>query len=253
MFFLIFTFSILILTNCIKNTSNLNIAYEEDKNIPIIDNINIITKINIPYSNYTHPCMVNNDLILCANIGLEFVNSIIQVNTENKKNCIVSKSEYKEPAIQDTMANENWIMWVDATSFHDLFKIYARNIKTGKIKIVYEFTRGEPSLDAPYLYQYYIAWINADDKDANIMLYNLKTDKLIKVGKLNTFSLYNNFVHMENNKLLWTDCINNQGYYFIYDLATSKINKYKSEFKYPGYAKLSNNKIYSINFQDYSV
>ncbi|TDT62839.1 hypothetical protein EDD71_103116 [Fonticella tunisiensis] len=52
--------------------------------------------------------------------------------------------------------------------------------------------------------------------------------------------------------MLWTDCIDNQGYYIIYDLNTSEIKKYKSEFRYPGYARLSNNKIYSINFHDFS-
>jgi len=55
---------------------------------------------------------------------------------------------------------------------------------------------------------------------------------------------------MADDMLLWTDCIEEKGYYILYDLNTGRITKYEAPCKYPGYAEMAQNKIYSLNFKD---
>jgi hypothetical protein len=58
---------------------------------------------------------------------------------------------------------------------------------------------------------------------------------------------------MNDGMLLWTDSVDGKGVYCLYNLSSGQTSIIDAPYKYPGYAKLMNNKIYSINFNDYTV
>jgi hypothetical protein len=117
------------------------------------------------------------------------------------------------------MANNKWLMWVDWNELGSQYKLYVMDMNTKRIGVICEYS-GEPALDTPYLYNDYIAWGHYDYESdvCSIMLYDLNADEVKVAGRFSEPRLYNNFVYMADDKILWTDSIEKKGYYFIYDI-----------------------------------
>lgn len=173
--------------------------------------------INLPYSQYTSPAKVGDNLYIPVNSSEESLANII-INLDLK-----------------------------TTSSVRVF-----NLKTRKIKVIYEYKDPDSAdLITPYLYNDMVAWINLNGKsEPQVSLYNLKTDEMKIVGSLHEIKLYNLSPHIDNNTLLWTDSLNGKGYYNTYNLQTGSKQHILSSAPYPGYAKLASNDIFSIQMKD---
>lgn len=221
--------------------------------INIRKNVIHIEKISFPFKQYSS-VQKDGDFIYASvdsnNNG--FFDKIVKYNIKTKKYNTIFQSEFQTAALQNIMVNDKWVIWLDATMDLSKIRIYCMDKNTNIKKLVYKVESRKGNMDTPYLYKDYISWVGFDEKDeAYVFLYNINKNQLLKLYKLEHVSFYNTFIHMNEDKLLWTDNIDNKGYYFILDLKNKKINKYKSNYLFPGYAQISNDLIFSINFNNY--
>lgn len=190
------------------------------------------------------------------NIYVSNGDQIVKYNLHSKDNEIIYQSKYESAIIQHVMSNENWIIWLDSSEDGMKNKIYALNKKDNETHIVSEADPNYTTVDFPFLYNNYVAWVYLDTQNEVpkpvIKLHNLNDKDSIIVSEINDYALYNNFVHIDNGKLLWTDHKDQKGYYKIYDISTKEIKAYESPYKYPSYAMLSNNKIFALHFNNLS-
>lgn len=228
-------------------------TYTESQNN---DNKGIIVKqITLPYIHCNSPQIIGDEIYICVNDhSKSMANKLISYNIKTSKISTIFESKYEKPSLQRAMCNKDWLIWLDSNDFGSECTIYSKNIHTGEIRAIYKYKDkdGKAVLVSPYLYNNYVAWVQYDNGIFTVSLYNLDTNSRKTVGTLNKCSFYNSFVYMNDNTLLWTDCINDSGVYCLYDLTSGKLTTIKAPYKYPGYAKLAKNKIYSINFDNYS-
>jgi hypothetical protein len=209
--------------------------------------------IDLPFSNYNHPVIHNDDIYLCtSNISnKESINSLTQYNINTGKQVELYKSRYSEAAMQWTKVNDNWLIWVDSSSDGVNANIMAMNLSTKDIKELAKTNPEYLTVLAPELYNDYVAWVELlPDNKVEVKLHNLKSNKTESIAQLYNYGLFNAFVSMKENRLLWTDTKDGQGYYFIYDINTKQTNKYTAPKQYPSYAVYSNDKIFSLNFDN---
>jgi hypothetical protein len=210
---------------------------------------------DIPFVDYNDPVLVDNHMYICVNDSYGLTNKVIDYDIDTQEYSIIFESQFTEANLQRTMANEKWVMWIDADLIFSRSIIYVFNRETNEIVKLADYN---PSvqLTAPYLSGDYVACIVVQDyanleKRQEIMLWNLDTMESYKVAEITELSFYNNFVFINSNQVLWTDSADGVGYYKIYDIETGLTKEIVSPYVYPGYAMLVGKKIYSINFQDY--
>lgn len=213
------------------------------------DNMIIEEEIDFPFKKY---CSVQIDSnFIYASIDSQnkgFYDKLVKYNIKAKKYDVIHESEFDDPVLQEVMVNNEWITWLDANSPLNKIKIYCMNKKTLEKRLIYEVHSLAGNMDTPFLYKNYVSWVGFDNNDIpNVFLFDILENKLESVYKLNHSSFYNSFVHMCNNKLLWTDNVNDKGYYYILDLESRKINMLQSKYKFPGFAQFNNNTIFSRN------
>ncbi|MBB6693299.1 hypothetical protein H7B90_17990 [Cohnella xylanilytica] len=222
--------------------------------VTISSPVSLYRVVELPYSQYTLPSLRNEVLYVPVNENSEFVNSIISIDLKTLEQDLLFKSTFEQSTINDLRANENWITWVDSAADGSFAKTYARNMDSGVQKVI--TTHTDPNflkIDSPYLYDDVLAWINinsARDTNPKVVVYNLKNEKISTISEVHQYGLYNNFLHIHNGKVLWTDSIDGKGYYKIYDLDSHQLDSYEAPLKFPGYAQLMDDDIYSINFID---
>lgn len=211
-----------------------------------------VKSVEIPYQDFSNPSLDKDELYATVNDKSTGTNKLIRMNIKTKKITSIFKSKFSDPMIQGSMVNKDWLIWVDAVADGERNKTYVMNKKTKKITKISAAVPGQYTADAPFLYKDYVAFVYVKEKRESVVrIYDLKHNTYKDVAKINNLQLYNNFVHMAEGKLVWTDSISDKGYYYVYDLKTGQINSYESPFKYPGYAKLTNNKIFAIHFDDF--
>lgn len=218
-------------------------------------NMSSITKITIPFTQYTKPALIDNSLYIPVNDNSENINKIVRYDLNNQDISTIYESEFKESTINNLLCNRRWMVWVDSRVTGANSTIHVLDLKTNEQKVVYEVKDSEPlTVVVPALYEDYIAWIRINSKGVpEITLRNLQTDKTTVLASLDYYSLYNSFMHAANGKILWTDSKNGIGYYYVYDIKNGAVKAYKGESPYLGYAKLAGDKIFSINFEDVRV
>lgn len=253
----ILTFSILLLASAFFILKNVNNHSNKKTNKTLINQSysittykfdkakkpDALTMVELPYENVDCPILENN--ILFMSVSNYSKGNLVAYNLKNKSEQILFKSPLKV-SYQNLMLNKDWILWRDCGDEFTMNTIYARNRKTGKDKVIYN--EKNSCLIAPFLYNNFAAWIDYSRK--GILLYDLNTDSSKIVATINDLNFYNTFVYMSDDMLLWTDCINEKGYYLLYDLNTGKTNKIEAPCKYPGYAEMIQGKIFSLNFMD---
>ncbi|WP_172373261.1 hypothetical protein [Sporosarcina jiandibaonis] len=213
------------------------------------------TVIEIPFANYNHPVIQGDEMFVPINRNTSDsfdVDTLIQYNIDNGDREVLYESEYDESSMQATQVNEDWLIWVDSSSDGYYEKILSMERSSGKIQTLAETNPKYLTILSPELYHEYVAWTQLVDDGitVEVKLHNLITNETISVAKMNDYSLYNAFVHIEDNKLLWTDTEDGQGYYILYDIESKSTENYKAPKTFPGYATYSNGKIFSINFDD---
>ncbi|WP_162485083.1 hypothetical protein [Carboxydothermus hydrogenoformans] len=228
-----------------------NETIEENKN-PYAD---AIISLKPPFGRIGDVVLVGNDLYMCVSDNTEFAKNIIKYNLQTKQTEKIFTSEFDDPSVQNLMINDNWLIWTDSTADGLLHRIYVKDLKTGKIKLIAKLAFKGLTPISPFLYKDFIAWVEPTRYDGKyfngkVVLYNLNNHKTKVVGTIRQLELYNNFVYINDNKILWTDSYDGKGYYKFYDLKTNKIKTYESKYLYPGYAEFAGNKIYSLNFNN---
>lgn len=220
----------------------------------IKDKIQPETIVNLPYTLYNHADIVDDDLFIPVNKTTDiYMDSIIKYNFKSHETEVVFESPIPNPFINWLQVNHDWMIFEHSTDFGANSEIYTINMKSGEKKIIYEGDENEPEIFAPQLYDKYVAYVRSNtDEDKEVILYNLDNDQDEVIGKIHIPSFLNNFVGIKDDSLIWTDTIDDIGYYNIYDLQNKQLDSYEiqSNGHWPGYAKILNNKIYSLIFND---
>lgn len=248
--FIIVLLLFLLLASCTKDeTSKEKVKnVKEDEEIYKSSGYELI---ELPYRFYSQPKILGNNIYMCVADKSQTLNKLIKYDTDTKETETIFKSKFKNPAVQSTMINDKWLLWVDSNESGYENVTYVQNLKTLEIKEIYRSLPQFLTVDAPFLYESYVAWIYLNEREEKqVILYDLETDEKKIISNLNDYGLYNNFLNLANNSLVWTDNKGEIGYYYVYNIETEEIKEIKSSYKYPSYAEIVGNKIFSINFQD---
>ncbi|MBE0448728.1 MAG: hypothetical protein IBX64_11645 [Actinobacteria bacterium] len=229
-----------------KTNASINHLNQPEISVPSI------TKITIPFTQYTKPALIDNSLYIPVNDNSESINRIVRYDLNNRDISTIYESKFKESTINNLLCNRRWMVWVDSEVTGGSSTIYVQDLRTNKRKVISKVKDLKlTKVDAPTLYEDYVAWVRINHKDApEVMLYNLQTNKTTVLASLDDYSLYNNFLHAADGKILWTDSKDGIGYYYVYDIKNHAIKAHKGESPYLGYAQLAGDKIFSINFED---
>lgn len=133
---------------------------------------------------------------------------------------------------------------------------YSYEYATGKktVKTAKEITKTDPNYPiilSPMLFKDFVAWTELGDRQRRmeVKLHNLKNNETVTIAALYEPTIYNSFVFMGGNKLLWADTLEGKGYYMLYDLQEKTTETYEAPASHPGYPKYTNGKIFAINFE----
>ncbi|GAB6991008.1 WD40 repeat domain-containing protein [Paenibacillus pini] len=211
-----------------------------------------VEHIQIPYSRYSQPCATDERIYIPFNSQKERLqNSILEYDLQKKESVTIYKSELKNGTINDLTCNNEWMVWAETDEFGLKGSVHAWNRTNDKKSIVFKYDDQEKmALDAPRLYQNMIAWITTTNNKSEVVLYDLDSKKHKVLATLELGSFYNNSVDFNEGNILWTDTVNSKGKYYVYNLATGDTKEFVSSSPYVGYAKLLNDNIISINFED---
>ena len=100
-----------------------------------------------------------------------------------------------------------------------------------------------------------VAWVDHEEgSEPRIVTFDLKSGEKREIARTHVAEFYNNFMQIADGKLLWSDIYDGTGHYVVHDLATATTRDYPmpaTRFRYPGYAWMSGDAVYSINFDRY--
>lgn len=212
-----------------------------------------IIDLSIPYKQVATPTYKDNYLYIPVNKEGEFIDTIIKYGINGKSESSIFSSKLEDSAINNLQVNNEWMIWVESESTGANNKIYAKNIQSSEIKVISESDPNIVTITSPILNESNVAWIDIINRSPVVVHYDLIKQEKKTISEIHTHSFYNNWVDLQNGKILWTDSTNNKGYYFIYDIKNEETFSYEAPFVFPGYAKLSNNYIFSINFNDHRI
>ncbi|WP_256869987.1 hypothetical protein [Bacillus sp. CDB3] len=152
-------------------------------------------------------------------------NKLLSYNFANKKEEVVFQSKMGGNAnIQGVHVNEKWLLWIDTNTVGSKTVIYAKNLSTNEQTEIYK-TR---EIIEPYLYKHYVSWMEIDDekKNAAIILYDLETNKKMQIATVNSYDTASTTLHMNEDKLIYTDSTENQTTIRTYNLNNKQISTY---------------------------
>jgi hypothetical protein len=209
--------------------------------------------LEIPYETYLHPSM--NDEVLYVTVGdklsSDTVDSLIRYEPDTGEAEELYTSEFPESFMQNTQVNKDWLIWVDQTVDGTISKLFVMDLSNQDVKEISKTDPNYPSLLSPMLFNDFIAWTElGKQQKVEVKLHNLKHNETMTIATLHEPSIYNSFVFIGENKLLWADTIDGKGYYMLYDLKEKTTEKYEAPTSHPGYPKYTNGKIFALNFED---
>lgn len=183
------------------------------------------TTINIESSSVQHVAVSGE----YAYIGVKtdkdsLVNEIQKIHLKTKKKETIFKYSYKVATINDLQANKDWLVWNDSTDSGFGNNVWARNLKTGETKKIYQQPESSTILIFLKLYDHYVAWSYQDGENVKIKLKDLNTDKEKDIAQYHTFAMSNETdVDTVNGRIIWTDSKNGTGIFQIYDIKSAKL------------------------------
>lgn len=212
----------------------------------------VTRKLELPFSQYSQPCWIDGKLYVGVNDRSEFINTLIAYDPETQKTERVYRSAHSESALHTIIGNERWLVFVDSNALGEQSTIYALERKTGKMNKITQSEEGISALMVPTLDGDHVAWVALDaDKKAHVRLHHLAKGNTETVAAFDTFAMFNNFLWMQNGKLLWSDSANGKGVFKRYDLASKQMEMVEAQTAYPGYPKQAGDRLLALNFTDH--
>jgi hypothetical protein len=204
----------------------------------------------LPFKSINDPVLDGQSVFVNTNTSIhttESTNELIEYNLSTKEITPIYQSEFSDALMQRTQLNEDWILWIDSSANGLEQKILAMNRHNKTIKVISERSSDQLSLLSPVLYKKYVSWVELQDEDKNVILYDLENGKKEVISQLNTYGLFNNFVSLKDNLIVWSDSSNHKGSVYTYNIENKEIESYSTPSPFPSYALVDNGKIFSLN------
>jgi len=202
-----------------------------------------VKTVTIPYRLFGHAKKAGGLLYVsvCGN-DEGIIDRIITLDPETGEEEIVITSDNDIAWLE---VSEEWIVWETNMDMYAQPRTGGERLLLGGVQAVF----------GPVLEGSLVAWMNrVDDDRYQLTVRDLNGGENRVIAENNHPGLYNNFVHIEGDRLLWTDIIDNTGFYRVASLRDGTIEDYPiqdTDFRFPGYAQLSGDRLYSINFDTY--
>jgi hypothetical protein len=198
--------------------------------------------ITLPYSYASHPVVIGQEMYVAINTKWgSLPNEIRKINLDTKKEITIFKTEHHPSAINDLQWNGDWLVWVDSTEDGYDHHVWAKNLKTGEMKKIYQQPEYSHIFIIPVLYDHYVAWTEEKmGKIVTVRVMDLETGKAEDIAQYHTFSLANCVdVDPIGGRLIWNDSENGVGYFKVFDLKTKQMATYSLPGYTPGYSKFA--------------
>jgi hypothetical protein len=223
----------------------VSIKKEEEQNVSIFKeekklDVPASKIITLPYNDASHPVVMGQEMYVAINTKRGYLrDEIHKINLDTKKETTLFKTEYDLSAINHLQGNDEWLVWVDSTEDGYENNIWARNLKTGEMKKIYQQPSYSRILIMPVLYDHYVAW--TDEKRGEVVtvrLMDLETGKAEDIAPYHTFSLAN-CVNVDpiQGRLIWNDSKNGVGFFKVLDIKSKQTNTYPLAGYTPGYSR----------------
>jgi hypothetical protein len=198
--------------------------------------------ITLPYNDASHPVVMGQEMYVAVNTKWgSLPDEIRKINLNTKKETTIFKTEHHPSAINDLQANQEWLIWVDSTEDGYNNNIWGKNLKTGKMKKIYQQPEYSYILVIPVLYDHYVAWTEEKmGKVVTVRVMDLETGKAEDIAQYHTFSLANCVdIDPIGGRLIWNDSENGVGYFKVFDLKTKQMATYPLPGYTPGYSQFA--------------
>ncbi|MDA2136751.1 hypothetical protein PDN64_01175 [Bacillus cereus group sp. Bc256] len=212
------------------------------------DKSNTYSALKINYDTFYMPSNSKNKLYLPVDdksmSGMP--NKLISYNLSNKKEETIFHSQIKDANVQGVQANEKWLLWIDTDSFGTNSVLYVKNLINNQQSNIYTTKK---ILD-PFLYDHYVSWMDIDDENGigTIVLYDLETNTKKQIATLESYNTYSTTIHMNNNKLVYSNSNGEQTTVYTYNLKNEQVNTYEIPQKYIMKPRIVGNKIFYTSF-----
>jgi hypothetical protein len=234
-------------TSPIAHTQKDISTNEKKEIVPVVKkegepNISASKIITLPYSEASHPVVIGEEMYVAINTKRESLpDEIRKINLNTKKETTIFKTEHHPSAINDLQGSGDWLVWVDSTEDGYDHHVWAKNLKTGKMKKIYQQPEYSHIFIMPVLYDHYVAWTDEKmGKIVTVRVMDLETGKAEDIATYHTFSFANCVdVDPMEGRLIWNDSENGVGYFKAFDLKTKQMATYPLPGYTPGYSKFA--------------
>jgi hypothetical protein len=232
-----------------KTKEHVSIPEEEEKlNVP---DSQLIT---LPYTEASYPEIMGQEMYVGVNTEWGFLpDEVRKINLNTKQETTLFKTELDPSAINDVHVNKKWLIWVDSTEEGYEQSIWVKNLKTGKMKKIYQQPNYSKIMIVPVLYDHYVAWTDEKmGKVVTVRVMDLETEKAEDIAQYHTFSQAN-YVNIDptQGKLIWNDSQDGVGLFKTFDLKTRKTTTYPLSGYTPGYSEfVGSDHILFLNSKD---
>jgi hypothetical protein len=201
-----------------------------------------VRTVKLAYRAYGMARVVGDALYVSVDSGKGLLDTLVRYDLSTGKSSVL----LSVPAdISWVTVNDRWLLWESEK------KLYAEP-RAGGVRRVLATSR---EAYAPALEGDTVAWVDHEEgSEPRIVTFDLKTAEKREVARTHVAEFYNNFMQIRDGRLLWTDIYDGTGHYVVHDLSTGKTEDYplpKTRFRYPGYAVMSGDSVYSVNFDRY--
>ena len=138
------------------------------------------------------------------------------------------------------------LVWTDQDVWGGCSDICVMDLESRKITKIDSIAPEAPSFLAPRLYNDHIYWLkeeyyneSAGKIEGSVYDYNCLTGKKNRIGYINNVTDDNWFIEVCDGKVIWGEPVNGKGSFCLYDIASGKTSRYKTEFAFLGGVKYS--------------
>jgi len=204
-----------------------------------------VKMIELPYSSVDHVELVGDSLYLAIGKGDDGADLVKYALDEGPAETTASSDEL----YHWMTASDSWLVWQTGKS------LYASTpdgsvVTTIATSLELVFYTADIENDT-------VVWADpTEDDDIGVFAMDLRSGVKTELASLTTPGFYNAFVHISDGQVLWTDIDGETGSYSLHDLETGTTRRFElseERFRYPGYAKRWNDRLFSINFDRYGV
>ena len=201
-----------------------------------------VRTVKLPYRGYGMARVVGEALYVTVDSGTGLIDTLLRYDLGSGE----SRPVFTVPAdIAWITVNERWLLWESEK------RLYAEPVAGGPRRVLATSREAYgPALEGDMA-----AWVDHEEgSEPRIVTFDLASGEKREIARTHVAEFYNNFMQITDGRLLWTDIYDGTGHYVVHDLATATTRDYPmpaTRFRYPGYAWLSGDAVYSINFDRY--